>query len=169
MCVLLFFVSFFLSVCLSLFVCLLFFLPFFLVFPFFSSSLLKFSHHPLAQSQYRKHPPTHLYPHPPIHQPTKKSAWTTGLPDEIQQGVQGRDVLGQPLAFNLGQVVGVSRMDGEHEDDADDDGNEGGGHVVDDGPQSQAPRRRLVQGGSGRDETGHDEWQDQALRKNESV
>ena len=60
-------------------------------------------------------------------------------------------------------------MDGEHEDDSDDDGDEGGGHVVDDGPQTQAPRSRFVQGGSGRDETGHDEWQDQALRKNESV
>ena len=30
-------------------------------------------------------------------------------------------------------------MDGEHEDDSDDDGDEGGGHVVDDGPRPRRP------------------------------
>lgn len=80
------------------------------------------------------------------------------LPDEIQQGVKGCDVLRRPFTFNLGQVVRVTRVDGEDKDDADDDGDECGGHVVDDGPQPKAARRRLFQGGSGRDETGYYEW-----------
>ena len=55
-------------------------------------------------------------------------------------------------------------MDGQDQDDAQDDGTDGGRHVVDDGPHSNAPRQRQIQRTDGRYHRRHDQRQYQAFQ-----
>ena len=81
---------------------------------------------------------------PPPHNPSAQ--WQRHAPDEVEEGVQGGGRLGVVLlqldAFFEGLVT---RVDGHDQDDTQDDGEEGGAEVVDDGPQPHLARVLGVQ------------------------
>lgn len=70
-------------------------------------------------------------------------------PDEIHEHVGRGDVTDGSAAYDA-LIGSFSRMDSQDEDDAQNDGADGGGHVVDDGSRTNPPRYGKVQGADGR-------------------
>ena len=70
------------------------------------------------------------------------------VPDEVQHGVHGCDVLFLQTSWLdvVRAIDALSRLDGRHQDDAQDDCQQGGDHVVDDSAESNLPGKRQVHG-----------------------
>ena len=72
------------------------------------------------------------------------------VPDEIHQGVLGGDVLLLMIPLLhwilLAATEAVSWPDGDHQDDAEDDCQDGGGDVVEDCAESNLPGERKIHG-----------------------
>ena len=79
-------------------------------------------------------------------------------PDQVHEHVGCGYVTHLALADD-GIFGPLTRMDSQYEDDAQDDGTDGGTHVVDDGPGADTSRDRQVQRSHGRDHRRHDQWQ----------
>lgn len=60
------------------------------------------------------------------------------VPNEIEEGIQAGDLILDGALSQLLLHLGVARVDDQHQDDTQDGGNDGGGHVVDHGPGAQA-------------------------------
>lgn len=67
-----------------------------------------------------------------------------GSPDQVQEGICWADLCD---LLPLGELVlrAFARVDDEDHEDADEDGDEGGGHVVDDCSHAHLPRGLAVQ------------------------
>ena len=88
--------------------------------------------------------------------------WREAVGEEVQEGVNGR-ALGLLLLLDGGVGVGGPWLDDHSEDDAEADGQTGGGHVVQHRPAPDLAAQPEIQRPDGGDQAGHDQREDQAL------
>jgi len=71
------------------------------------------------------------------------------VPEQVQEGVHAVDllVLRGRVRRRLAPQLGVPRVDPQHQDDTEDGGDHGGGHVVDHGSAAHAATGAGVQPG----------------------
>lgn len=69
------------------------------------------------------------------------------LPDEIQESVDGLNRLDVAVVGQRAVPAALAWLYNDHNDDADEHGNQGGHHVVDHGAHAHLPGGSAVQGG----------------------
>lgn len=85
------------------------------------------------------------------------------LQDKIEERVDSTDFIFRFSFVNV-PFPSDTGSDGEHQEDPQEDGNESGRHVVDDGPVAEFARHLGVEGRQAADETGHDQGDDHHLQ-----
>ena len=88
---------------------------------------------------------------------------TSNSPDEVEESVGRIELGGGPVSLELGAVSSHPRLDADGQHDAQDDGEEGGGGEVSDGPEPHSAASLGVQTGDASDERGQDDGQNEHL------